>query len=218
MSEEQVNDGVRRFYGGVGPSAELSQRLVALARMTPSGPLARLRQSRLAAPLYCAAALAAAVGLFAAFRAGYSRGEFDAWRSLRPISIDLAPASEPSASRPFARPRLIVARVHADWCPRSPSIQPIYDELTAKYADEPILFVTLDITSPASRRQAVYLANALGLGDLLAQNIDKAFLRYRMEPGMIELIDTEAPAILAAVRVRDELPALEVALAKRLVR
>ena len=51
-----------------------------------------------------------------------------------------------AAVAPEDEPTLVAVQIHADWCPRSPEVAPIFAELLSQYGHEPILFVSLDIT------------------------------------------------------------------------
>ena len=103
-----------------------------------------------------------------------------------------------------AVPRIAAVRDHADWCGRCPLIAATYQELVESHKNEPLLFVTLDITTDAKRNQAQQLADALGVRRVF----DKPF-----ESGIIKVIDRQSQEVLAVMRDRDDLPGVERVLA-----
>lgn len=115
---------------------------------------------------------------------------------------------ESPAPSDLARPRLILIQVSADWCPRSPTVRPMFDELARRHAGESILLVTFNVTAPADRRQAAYLAHSIGVLEILG---------HKWEPGMIQLIDTQAGEIIESLRTADEMQRFETTLAALLV-
>jgi thiol-disulfide isomerase/thioredoxin len=100
--------------------------------------------------------------------------------------------------------RLLLMRVYAEWCPRSPRLSPAYENLVEHYKNEPLLIVSFDVTDPARRRQAGYMAHSLGLLKLLG---------HKWEPSTILLIDRESGEILETIREVEERPRMEHALA-----
>lgn len=100
--------------------------------------------------------------------------------------------------------RLLLMRVYADWCPRSPRLAPAYDKLVERYRDEPLLIVSFDVTDAGKRRQAGYMAHSLGVLKLLG---------HKWEPSTILLIDREKGEILETIREVEERPRIEQALA-----
>jgi hypothetical protein len=63
-------------------------------------------------------------------------------------------------------------------------------------SDRPVLFVTLDLTSEASRRQAALLAGALEL--------DQAWARSRMQTGQAMLVCGRLKEVIATLSSDDE--------------
>ena len=103
--------------------------------------------------------------------------------------------------------RLLLMRVYASWCPRSPRLAPAYEKLVEKYKNEPLLIVSFDVTDPSGRRQAGYMAHSLGVLKLLG---------HKWEPSTILLIDREKGEILETIREVEERPLMEIALAQAL--
>jgi len=64
------------------------------------------------------------------------------------------------------KPEVIVVRVHHDMCPYCQKLDPEYAKLSRDEAADSVLFVTLDMSSPGTQKQAALLVGALGLGDL----------------------------------------------------
>lgn len=72
-----------------------------------------------------------------------------------------------------AAPELIAVRVHHDMCPYCKKLALQFDKLGQQAKDEPVLLVTLDLTSEATQRQAAMMVASLGIesvwtGDLSA--------------------------------------------------
>ncbi len=77
---------------------------------------------------------------------------------------DKAAKEDEKKPKPLARPMVIALRFHADWCGSCKKLDPQFKAVAKKLADQPILFLTLDLTNDKTKRQAHYLAAALGLG------------------------------------------------------
>ena len=67
-------------------------------------------------------------------------------------------------------PQVFVAKVHADWCGSCRALEPIIVKLKDTFADDPVLFVTLDVTSKTTISQARLLAVVLGIEEQLKEN------------------------------------------------
>ncbi len=118
-----------------------------------------------------------------------------------------APAARLAAEA--MRPGLVAVQIHADWCPRSPSVAPIFGELLTRYGNQSVLFVTLDITDDVRRGQAELLAESLGI----VRALDEPF-----GSGMIKLIDRDNDVLLASITGREDSPEFEIRLAEFLDR
>lgn len=57
---------------------------------------------------------------------------------------------------------LVVVKFHADWCGSCQTMGETFENLGAKLDSEPVLFVELDQTTSAGRKQAGFLLNAMG--------------------------------------------------------
>ena len=78
-------------------------------------------------------------------------------------------ADEPPAPTAVAStetPRLIAVKFWHATCPACAEIAPRYAGVQDVFVDEPVLFVTFDMSTEASRAQSRLLADALGLGEL----------------------------------------------------
>jgi thiol-disulfide isomerase/thioredoxin len=67
------------------------------------------------------------------------------------------------------KPKLIAAYFYADWCPNCKVFSPAWSAAREHFVadQQPILFVTLDLTDKPRIRQSVLLAQALGIGDFV---------------------------------------------------
>ncbi len=61
------------------------------------------------------------------------------------------------------QPKVIVVKIHADWCGACKQIQPTVDELKAEFSEKGVLFVTLDFTDAAKSAQSGMLAAELDI-------------------------------------------------------
>ncbi len=205
---DRLPERLAEYYQTRDPAPELVDRLTALASATQ--PVSRRR-------VWLALAVGVAAGLllslsFWTYYAGYRSGVHTGAQAMARVPAPTVSAAVADAE-PWM-PRLIVARFHADWCPRSPSIEPIYDELADNFEHEPVLFVTFDITSAQTRQRSWKLAQALGVFGLLGtMEVDG---RQRVEPGIIRLLNREEQLVVKELRTIDEQPAFEKALAAAL--
>ena len=79
-------------------------------------------------------------------------------------------------------PKVIAIKFHADWCGYCKAMGPVFEEMQAKYDQQPVLYVRLDLTREAGRRQAQYMAHALGMGDDI-------WSEYGGKTGFVLLVD-----------------------------
>jgi thiol-disulfide isomerase/thioredoxin len=115
--------------------------------------------------------------------------------------LALAPAQEaPSAQGP----EVIALKFHADWCGSCKAMGPIFTDLANKYDTQPVLFLTLDQTSEADRRQSRYLAAALG-GEAI-------WREHGGKTGFVLLVDASTREVLAKLTKDDDIKAMGTAL------
>ena len=181
MSPTNLKDLVTDYYAGKSLPEEAVQRL---ERLTARG--ARRRNGRVWL-------IAASIPLVA-FAAGYAT----------PWLTRTAPP-EPTASAGELLPDLVAVNIRADWCRRSTEVAPIFTEFAEKHSNQPILFVTMDITDDASRNQADYLASTLGIDDVL----DAPFAS-----GMIKVFDRSQGRTVATLTGTEQVQAMEGLLAQ----
>ncbi len=74
-------------------------------------------------------------------------------------SMDSADIARPAA------PEYVLVRFHADWCKACRGLESNFNALQKSHQSDSLLFITLDLTDEASRRQAEYLAASLRLSD-----------------------------------------------------
>lgn len=92
-------------------------------------------------------------------------------------------------------PHVIAVRFHHDMCPFCKGLKPIFAGLPEEFADESVLFVTLDMSSAASQRQAGRLVAALGIESLWTGDLSKI--------GTITFVDGTSRRVLSSVRTLD---------------
>ena len=88
-------------------------------------------------------------------------------------------------------PDLIAVRFHADWCGACRTLAPKFDDVKGRFDEAAVLFVTLDLTSKSSRRQAEYLAAALGIG--------QAWQVSGLKTGQVFLVEPAQRKVVAAI-------------------
>lgn len=191
MNRKTLNQEIADVYSGAALPPEIRDRLVRIGELGRTAlPIVHRRPSRVWFGLAaCIIALLAGNLYFLA----------------NPEST--APQPTPASQHPL--PNLVVARIHADWCRRSPNIAPLFVELSQEFGNQPVLFVTLDITDDEGRKAARALAADLGIESVN----DQPF-----ESGMLKLIDRRANKTLAVVTDRADVPTMEGALASALPR
>lgn len=87
-------------------------------------------------------------------------------------------------------PSLYVVKVHADWCGSCTALVPILEEVQAGVADQPVLFVQLDVTDSTLTSQARLLAAALDVEDHFKAN---------NQTGLVLLINAQDHTLLETV-------------------
>lgn len=211
MSEKNLRDHLTGFYAGQSLPADKAAWLKTLAQVDTAGaqaPGLRRGRRRFSRTLYGLAACAAVLLLATAYYVSQDRRAPDGLAGNQRSTGADDPTRSPSVGA-TAFPKLVAVKVHADWCARSPTIAPIFTELTEKYGNQPVLFVTFDITDEKKRRQARYLASSLGI----AWVYDESF-----ESGTIMLIDREKSELLAILTDSEQAPRMVSALASALPR
>ncbi len=111
--------------------------------------------------------------------------------------------------RPSASPKIpdvIAVRIHADWCGACKKLTPVYSALKEQSNDQPILFVTLDMTDDATRQQAEYLAGVLGL--------DRLWFKQARKTGSVVLLDGKRKRVVSTMEAPHDLKSMEAALRK----
>lgn len=204
MTDKKLRDHLVDFYGGRLLSDEREVRLVAMARRGAPRKEAVMpaRSGRILTILAAAAVLVVAlVGLYA------NRSGTDGSKAGLAVTATEREGRGPSPDS-MEVPNLVAVKIHADWCARTPVVDPIFTDLTEKYGNQPILFVTLDITDDVLRRQSELLASNLQIGN--------AVFAEPFESGMVKLIDRSKGEVLAVLRDEAEAPTMESALAQAL--
>ncbi len=97
-------------------------------------------------------------------------------------------AQSETKPKPADTPTIIAIKFHADWCGSCKTVSPIVNDLTNKLDTKPVLFVTLDMTTQSTRKQAEYLAASLGIGNIWPQ--------YGKTTGKVLLFDAKTRQIV----------------------
>ncbi|MEM7624636.1 MAG: thioredoxin family protein [Planctomycetota bacterium] len=109
------------------------------------------------------------------------------------LAVALVMAATPSVlsageSEAPAAPELVVVKFHADWCGSCQAMGDTFENLTAKLDSEPVLFVELDQTTTADRKQAGFLMNAM--------DGEAVWGEYGGKTGFILLLDPQDMAVV----------------------
>ncbi|MCK4412553.1 MAG: hypothetical protein KAY32_03310 [Candidatus Eisenbacteria sp.] len=209
MRKKSLRDHVTQFYKKRSlPDAKV-RRLVGLAQQPTLKGSSPMRPSykflRPAAMMGLAASIALLmVATVLYLRSGHVTSNGTVQQSM---SVGHGELVADPLSADLVTPRLVAVKIHADWCARTPEVAPIFDDMTTKYGNQPILFVTLDITDDTGRRQARYLTENLGISSVY----DDPF-----ESGMVKLIDRQDGQVLAVLTGEEQRPRMEGALAQAL--
>jgi len=91
-------------------------------------------------------------------------------------------------------PKIIAVRVRHDLCPICKSLDPRFDKIVEETKGS-VLFVTLDLTSESSQRQAALLVGALGLESVWTGDLTKL--------GSVTLLDGQSKKMLSFVQTDD---------------
>ncbi len=102
-----------------------------------------------------------------------------------------------------AVPRLVAVCTTAEGCPRTSIIEPVYQHLAAQFGNEPVLFISLDISDENACTQARKLASSLGIDCLAAEPF---------QSGVIRLVDRQRNTVLASCFREDQEPQIESAI------
>lgn len=78
---------------------------------------------------------------------------------------------------------------YADWCGSCKAIDPKLEEARASLAEEPVLFVTFDMTDEKTQKQTAMLANALKLEDHFSENAGKTGFILMIDPKNNNVLD-----------------------------
>lgn len=101
----------------------------------------------------------------------------------------LSAAESETKAASGATPELVVVKFHADWCGSCQAMGDTFENLTAKLDSEPVLFVELDQTTSADRKQAGFLMNAMD-GEAI-------WSEYGGKTGFILLINPQDMSVVA---------------------
>jgi len=206
MSKKSMRDHVTRFYKSRSFPDRKARWLVGLSQQSkPVEESPMYRPAKIRRPT-ALVGLAASVALLLAAAVLYLRlggPAPDSPVQSRALSEHAEVMVAPE-SADLLTPRLVAVKIQADWCARTPEVAPIFDDMTAQYGNQPVLFVTLDITDETGRQQARYMVANLGISSVY----DEPF-----ESGMVKLIDRQDGQVLSLLTGEQHRPTMEGALA-----
>ncbi|NKB65765.1 MAG: hypothetical protein GKR89_01770 [Candidatus Latescibacteria bacterium] len=101
-------------------------------------------------------------------------------------------------------PALYVVKVHADWCGSCKALVPVLQEVKTAVADQPALFVELDVTDEAHTAQSRLLAAALGIEEHLKANNKTGIvlLIKAADKSLVETLNKTNPAAEMATKIK----------------
>lgn len=114
--------------------------------------------------------------------------------------------SSTTALRPVG-PKLMVLKMHADWCATCKAMGPVFEDLTKKLAEKPVLFAKFDLTDKGTKNQAIQLAASLGIMQVAREN---------QATGFILIVDPVTKTVIQKLTKDDNLEAMISAIEARL--
>ena len=112
------------------------------------------------------------------------------------VSLDAAPrGSDMKIAAKVESPAIIAVRIRHDMCPYCKKFDPLFPALVRQAMEESVLFVTLDLSSEESQRQAALLVGALGLEKVWTGDMSKM--------GTITFIDGKSKKVLSSTHQTD---------------
>lgn len=128
--------------------------------------------------------------------------------SAVPSAQPAGSGSKPSGSHASAEvPKIIALQFYAEWCPGCKALQPKLDEAMMNAADQPCLFVKLDMTEKDSH-QSEYMLAALGYGELWTENAGKT--------GFVLLVNTNSKEVVGTITSSQSIREINATLKKAL--
>ena len=88
-------------------------------------------------------------------------------------------------------PEVVIVDFHADWCGKCEQLGPSLSKAEENLADEPALFVKLDMTNDRTKKQAEYLMAELGMGDIWTE--------HGTATGFALVLDTQSDQVLSKI-------------------
>jgi thiol-disulfide isomerase/thioredoxin len=108
-------------------------------------------------------------------------------------AMALASAPGVLAMEESAKPAVIAAAFHADWCGACKKMGPEFMKTKKELLDEDILFVKFDLTNDETTHQSAMLAQALGLGEVWDAQAGKTGAVKVVDTGSGEVVTTLTP-------------------------
>jgi len=94
--------------------------------------------------------------------------------------------------------QLVAVKIHADPCGRCKKIAPVFDSLQKEFSDDPVLFLTFDLTSKSSRLQAERLSQTLGIETVFNKHRYTGVIVLATPDGQVwDVLDSDADVSLA---------------------
>ena len=94
--------------------------------------------------------------------------------------------------------QLIAVKIHSDPCGRCRKIAPVFADLQNEFSDDPVLFLTFDLTSEDSRRQAERLSRSFGIEHVFDKHRYTGVIVLATPDGEVwDIVDSDADTALA---------------------
>ena len=94
--------------------------------------------------------------------------------------------------------QIIAVKIHADPCGRCRKIAPVFADLQNEFSDDPVLFLTFDLTSKESRRQADRLSSSFEIENVFDKHRYTGVIVLATPDGQIwDVVDSDADIALA---------------------
>jgi hypothetical protein len=206
VKRENLDDHLVRFYSERSPSPDTTDRLLALTASDMTTQQSTPRRWSTQSMLAVAAVVVVGV-VSASLLVKPPTDDHTGSSTVRlPSTATESTATPGTASGAVTtQTRLVAVKFHYDGCPMSAAAETHFAAMRDKYANESVIFTTLNITDEARKRESMTLAKTLG--------IECVYEDGQCESGTLKLVDFQRHEVLAIATDGNEVERWKSALA-----